>query len=307
MKKQFIHNVRAELHLLLIGFFSYCNKYRQHLVPFFWRECNWKGLLRAGCSEELRLTPLISECFWSLRHTSAVLVEQLQQNKNLKEELKVSVLFAVWEFSPWTGLLQISAAIHAFLFIFFIFLPLEEIDSGATWQKRCQSPPHQRAAAADLPPVVPRAAEISVFFPWTLSTRVSDSAVNLAPHQIEPPRRLIWQGSANYTPSVAMMSWWKAPVPKSSKPHYSPHSPRLRKISFSARALGVLHTHPCAHPICARSELAFCARSPRVYLCARALIEFEIQLLKEEKGYLWSNVTQEQKKNKDQLSDRNNN
>lgn len=181
-------------------------------------------------------------------------------------------------------------------FYFFIFLPLEEIVSGATSQKRCQSPPHQRAAAADLPPVVPRAAEISVFFPWTLSTRVSDSAVNLAPHQIEPPRRLIWQGSANYTPSVAMMSWWKAPVPKSSKPHYSPHSPRLRKISFSARALGVLHTHPCAHPICARSELAFCARSPRVYLCARALIEFEIQLFKEEKGDLWSNVTQEQKK-----------
>lgn len=109
----------------LIGFFSYCNKYRQHLVPFFWRECNWKGLLRAdqrnGCSEELRLTPLISECFWSLRHTSAVLVEQLQQNKNLKEELKVSVLFAVWEFSPWTGLLQISAAIHTFLLILKFF------------------------------------------------------------------------------------------------------------------------------------------------------------------------------------------
>lgn len=70
----------------------------------------------------------------------------------------------------------------------------------------------------------------------------------------------------------------------SSKPHYSFHSARRRQISFSTQVLGVFHTR--------RSHIQFVCGESWPLCAAQVLIEFEIQLFKEEKGYFWSNVMQ---------------
>lgn len=77
---------KSRVAFTLIGFFSYCNKYRQHLVPFFWRQCNWKGLLRADCVPAKETAAARSSVslhwFLSVSEVSDTLLPSLSNNCN---------------------------------------------------------------------------------------------------------------------------------------------------------------------------------------------------------------------------------